>query len=106
QTAEHGPEIYRVFTRPDGSPVDLAAVKHGELLRVALLMRLGSGERQRAYLAVTDRLPAGFEPVDTDLDTVASAPDIDERHPFAELLRWSYDRPSHLELHADRVHVY
>jgi alpha-2-macroglobulin len=106
QTAENGPEIHRVFTRPDGSPVDLSEVKHGELLRVALLLRLGPGERSRAYLAVTDRLPAGFEPVDTDLDTVSSAPEIDERHPFADLLRWSYDRPSHLELHADRVNVY
>ena len=79
------------------------------MLRVALHVRMprdrvDSG--RLGYLAITDRLPAGFEPVDTDLWTVASAPEISEEHPFYDQLRWSSDSASHLEMRDDRVDLY
>lgn len=105
--AARGPSVYRVFTDPKGRPVDLGAVKAGDVVRVALLVKLPSEvDRERlGYLAVTDRLPAGFEPVQPDLSTVASAPDLDERHPFAGYLMYGSEA-SHVELRDDRVHVY
>jgi uncharacterized protein YfaS (alpha-2-macroglobulin family) len=58
------------------------------------------------YLALTDRLPAGFEPIQTDLWTVARAPEISNAHPFADMLRWGGSDASYLELRDDRVHIY
>lgn len=103
-----GPDVYRVFTTPKGAPVDLAALHTGDVVRVSLLARMPSNiDRDRAgYVALTDHLPAGFEPVQTDLATVASVPDIDDGHPFASLLKSGGGDPSHIELHDDRVNVY
>lgn len=108
-SAERGPEIYRMFTDPRGNPVDLQSVRPGETLRVAVLARLpiAAIERQRlGYLALTDRLPAGFEPIQPDLWTVSRAPDVDAQHPLYDLLRWGSGDASHVELRDDRVHLY
>ncbi len=104
-----GPDVHRVITDPLGKTLDPSHIKAGDTVRVALLVRMPEGlQRDRyGYLAVTDRLPAGFEPVDPDLATVASAPDIGPRHPFADLLRWGGGgEPSHVELRDDRVQIY
>jgi uncharacterized protein YfaS (alpha-2-macroglobulin family) len=104
-----GPEVFRVFTDAKGGAVDLAKVHAGDVLRVALMVRLPVERvaRERlGYLAVTDRIPAGFEPIQPDLATVASAPDIGDHHPFSALLH-GWDNPaSHVELHDDRVNLY
>ena len=103
-----GPEVFRVFTTPKGGAVDLAKVHVGDVLRVAILARLpvGTIARERlAYLALTDHLPAGFEPIQPDLATVASVPDLGDAHPFASELRWG-NSASHVELHDDRVDLY
>jgi alpha-2-macroglobulin len=108
-SAERGPEVYRMFTDPRGNPVDLANVAPGQTLRVALLARLpiGTLERQRlGYLALTDRLPAGFEAIQPDLWTVSRAPDLESVHPLYDLLRWGSGDASHVELRDDRVHMY
>ncbi|MFO0757829.1 MAG: MG2 domain-containing protein [Byssovorax sp.] len=103
------PEIYRVITDPKGGAIDLAKVKAGDVLRVALMIRLPVGQVDRhrlGYLAVTDRIAAGFEPVQPDLATVASAPEIGDHHPFSALLH-GWDNPaSYAELHDDRVQLY
>jgi hypothetical protein len=102
------PEVFRVFTTPKGGAVDLAKVHAGDVLRVAILARLpvGAIDRERlGYLALTDRLPAGFEPIQPDLATVASVPDLGAEHPFAPELRWG-NSASHVELHDDRVDLY
>jgi hypothetical protein len=106
QSAKDGPDVYRIFTTPQGAPVDLAKVKAGELLRVAILVKLGDDEEQRSYLAIRDRIAAGFEPVDPDLDSVANAPAIEDGHPLASLLRYPSERASYVELHDDRVHIH
>ncbi len=108
-SSDRGPEIYRVYTTARGEPVDLAAVTPGQVLRVSLLAELPVGKlewNRMSYLAVTDRLPAGFEPVQPDLWTVARAPDITDAHPFYDQLRWGGSDASFLELRDDRVHVY
>lgn len=107
-SAERGPDVFRVFTDAKGAPVDLEAVRAGDVLRVGLLVRLPSSvdSDRLGYLAVTDHLPAGFEPVQTDLATVASVPELDASHPFAQILRSGSNEASHMELHDDRVNVY
>jgi alpha-2-macroglobulin len=100
-----GPDVYRFYSKPDGTPIDLSAVKAGDMVRVALLVRY-DGARDRDYLAVTDLLPAGFEPVDPDLATVSSAPELVEDHPLYSVLRWGGANASHVEMRDDRVQVY
>ena len=103
-----GPEVYRVFTTPKGGAVDLARVHAGDVLRVAVLARLpvDTVDRERlGYLALTDHLPAGFEPIQPDLATVASVPDLGEEHPFSSVLGHG-NSASHVELHDDRVELY
>lgn len=107
-SAAKGPDVYRVYTTPKGERVDLAHIKAGDVLRVAILARLpDDGDRQRrGYLAVTDRLPAGFEPIQPDLATVASAPELSDAHPLSWVLRYGEGSASHVELRDDRVHLY
>jgi uncharacterized protein YfaS (alpha-2-macroglobulin family) len=107
-TSRVGPDIFRVFTDTKGRAVDLGSVKTGDVLRVALLVKMPSSlaSERLGYVAVTDHLPAGFEPVQTDLATVASVPDIEGAHPFSALLRSGSNEASHMELHDDRVNVY
>lgn len=108
-TAASGPSIYRVITDARGESIDLTSVKPGQVLRVALLADLPVGDLESGamnYLALTDRLPAGFEPIQTDLWTVARAPEISSAHPFADMLRWGGSDASYLELRDDRVYIY
>jgi alpha-2-macroglobulin len=103
-----GPEVYRVYTDPRGGPVDLARVRAGDVLRVALLARLpddDNARERRGYLALTDRLPAGFEAIQPDLATVATVPDLKDDYPFSAVLRWG-NAASHVEMHDDRVDMY
>lgn len=108
-SAARGPDIYRVFTDARGEAIDLAAVKPGQVLRVALLADLPIGDLDSSemnYLAVTDRLPAGFEPIQPDLWTVARAPEVTSAHPFADMLRYGGSDASFIELRDDRVQIY
>ncbi|MBK9753129.1 MAG: hypothetical protein IPO88_06415 [Nannocystis sp.] len=108
-SAIRGPDIYRVFTDARGEAIDLAAVKPGQVVRVALLADLPLGDLDSSemnYLAVTDRLPAGFEPIQPDLWTVARAPEVTDAHPFADMLRYGGSDASFIELRDDRVHIY
>lgn len=102
-----GPSVYRVFTDPKGGPIDLAKIKAGEVVRVALRIDLPRLDNWRAtYLAVTDRLAAGFQPVQPDLATVASVPDIEKGHPFYEGLTGWGGSASFVDIRDDRVNVY
>jgi hypothetical protein len=107
QTAT-GPAVYRVYTDAKGQPVDLASVRAGDVLRVALVARRppAVSEERYGYVALTDRLPAGFEPVQQDLATVAAQPDAGPSHPFAAWFQHADERPSFLEMHDDRVSIY
>ncbi len=103
----HGPSVYRVISDPRGGAVDLSKIKAGTLLRVAVFARLPDlDEDRRGYVALTDRLPAGFEPVQPDLATVATAPEIESHHPFADSLRYASAEVNHIDMHDDRVSIY
>lgn len=106
-SGENGPDLYRVFTTPEGAPVDLSRVQAGQVLRVALLALQPSGPTQGKfrYLSITDALPAGFEAVDTSLETVARVADAGSAHPFHEWFQAS-SRPDHLELDTTKVKIY
>lgn len=108
-TPEKGAELYRVITDAEGKIIDLGDVSPGQVLRVSLLAKLPVGEIEYGkmnHLAVTDRLPGGFEAVQTDLWTVARAPDITEAHPFYSRLRWGGSDASFIEMHDERVNIY
>ncbi|HEY8379888.1 MAG TPA: MG2 domain-containing protein, partial [Nannocystis sp.] len=108
-SAKKGPHVYRTITDPRGAPVDLAGVKAGQVLRVALLADFPQDElesHEKNFLAVTDRLPAGFEPIQPDLWTVSRAPDLTDQHPFYDDLRWGSADANYLELRDDRVYIY
>ncbi len=104
----HGPEVYRVYTDAKGAPVDLESVRAGDVLRVALVVRRPAAvsDERYGYLAITDRLPAGFEPVQQDLATTSAQSDAGSEHPFAAWFRRAGSRPSFVEMHDDRVSLY
>lgn len=108
-TGEEAPDVYRLYTDSKGRPVSLEQIDPGQVLRVALMVRMPTDRvphERLGYLAITDRLPAGFEAVQPDLWTVARVPDLDESHPFYETLRWSQNDATHVEMHDDRVDMY
>lgn len=108
-SGESAPDVHRLYTDTKGQPVSLEGIDPGTVLRVALLVRMPTDRvpyERLGYLAITDRLPAGFEAVQTDLWTVAKAPDLDESHPFHDVLRWSENDATHVEMHDDRVDLY
>ena len=104
----NGPSVFRVYTDAKGGPVDLSKVRPGDVLRVAIVVRRPESvaPERFGYVAITDRLPAGFEPVQQDLATVAAQPDIGDAHPLAAWLRSADERASFVELRDDRVNVY
>ena len=102
-----GPSVYRVFTDARGAPVDLANVKAGDVVRVAVRIELPKLDEWRAtYLAITDRFAGGFQPVQPDLATVAAAPDVQKEHPFYEGLTSWGGSASHVDVRDDRVNIY
>ena len=105
-----GLDVYRVYTDPKGRPVDLAKIHAGDVVRVLVVARLPDPSNvdrvRRGYVAITDKLAGGFEPIDPDLATVARPPDLDASIPFAEVLRDNAGSADHVELHDDRVNIY
>jgi uncharacterized protein YfaS (alpha-2-macroglobulin family) len=105
-----GPDVYRVYTDPKGRPQDLSKVHAGDVVRVLIVARLPDpstvDRARRGYVAITDRLAAGFEPIDPDLATVARPPELDDSMPFAGIFREWSGNADHVELHDDRVNVY
>jgi len=81
----------------------LTSFKAGDLIRVTLTLRL---TKERRYVAVTDPLPAGFEPVESWFATTAAdvARSQDEQptsgDAWAFWTRGGFDR---VERHDDRV---
>ena len=102
-----GPSVYRVFTTPSGTPIDLAQVKAGDVVRVTMRIELPAMDRWRAsFLAVTDRFAAGFSPIAPELATVTSPPELTKEHPwYTELTGWG-GTASHVDVRDDRVNLY
>ena len=89
-------------TRPAAS-----SYKAGDLIRVTLTLRL---TKERRFVAVTDPLPAGFEPLESwfettarSIDTADPAPDDGEASWDALWQRGGFD---HVQRHDDRVELF
>ena len=105
--AAQGVSIHRAYSDAAGKPIDLSKVKVGEIVRVAMRIEMPKLDSWRlGYLAVSDRLPAGFEPVNTDLATSGSIPSIDKSHPYFQGLSRYGASPTHMDLRDDRVQLY
>jgi hypothetical protein len=108
-SAKRGPDLYRVITSPVGEEVDLSKVDPGQMLRVTLLARMPGEDfdsDRRGFVAITDAIGAGFEPVQPELATMTTPPDVPPGARLGELLGWGTAEPSHSELHDDRVDLY
>jgi len=108
-SSERGPEVYRIYTDTAGRPIDPATIRPTQIVRVALMARLPTTayfDEQLGYLAMTDRIPAGFEPVQPDLWTVSRPGDLTPEHPLYSILQWGSPDASHVALRDDRVHMY
>jgi len=104
--SRNGPSVYRVFTDAAGRPVDLGNLKPGDVVRVALRVDVPSLEEYRAgYLAVSDPIAAGLEPIKPDLATVAQVDAVGREHPFHQAIAGGAVA-SHVDVRLDRVNVY
>ena len=100
-----GIHITRQYERyvPDGEGEVTTSFALGEVVRVRLRLDL---PREGRFLAVTDRLPAGFEPIDAAFATTASdlAEEATRQSSDGDWRRWwragGFD---HSEKHDDRV---
>jgi uncharacterized protein YfaS (alpha-2-macroglobulin family) len=102
-----GVSIHRAYSDATGKVLDLDNVKPGQIVRVAVRIDMPHLESYRlGYLAVTDRLPAGFEPLNTDLASTGSIPELSKEHPFFEGLSGYGSAASHIDLRDDRVQLY
>jgi uncharacterized protein YfaS (alpha-2-macroglobulin family) len=103
----HGVSIHRAYSDAGGKPLDVANVKPGQVIRVAVRIEMPKLDSYRlGYLAVTDRIPAGFEALNTDLATTGSLPELSKDHPFFEGLSSYGVEASHIDLRDDRVQLY
>ena len=103
----HGVSIHRAYSDAAGKTLDLNQVKPGQIVRVAVRVEMPKLDDYRlGYLAVTDRLPAGFETLNTDLATTGSLPELSRDHPFFEGLSGYGATASHIDLRDDRVQLY
>jgi uncharacterized protein YfaS (alpha-2-macroglobulin family) len=91
----------------DGTRPNATSYKAGDLVRVTLRFHL---TKERRYVAVTDPLPAGFEPVESWLATTAASlaerqddqGDVEQSW-FSWWQRGGFD---HVERHDDRVQLF
>lgn len=89
----------------EGSDAAKTAFKAGDLIKVTLRIR---NTKERRYVAVTDPIPAGTEPVETAFATTATA--LVEEQTAAETSDWRtfWQRGGwdYTERHDDRVNVF
>jgi uncharacterized protein YfaS (alpha-2-macroglobulin family) len=81
----------------------IRSYKAGDLVRVTLRLRL---TKERRYVAVSDPLPAGFEPVESWFATTATdlaREQREEEHGGDWTVRWRRSGFDHVERHDDRV---
>ncbi len=105
--AGKGVSIHRAYSDAEGKELALDAVKPGQIVRIALRIEMPKLDSYRlGYLAVTDRLPAGFEALNTDLATTGSIPTLSKEHPFFDGLSGYGAAASHMDLRDDRVQLY
>ena len=109
QGLDNGIRIERSFAPyiENGSRPAATSYKAGDLIRVTLTLRL---TKERRFVAVTDPLPAGFEPLESWFATTARSiattetdPDDDDTSWQALWQRGGFD---HVQRHDDRVELF
>jgi uncharacterized protein YfaS (alpha-2-macroglobulin family) len=109
QGLDNGIRIERAFAPyvENGSRPAATTYKAGDLVRVTLTMRL---TKERRYVAVTDPLPAGFEPLEswftTTARTIATSSDTDNDTETSWESWWQRGGFDHVERHDDRVELF
>ncbi|HVT44253.1 MAG TPA: MG2 domain-containing protein [Thermoanaerobaculia bacterium] len=100
---DHGFQVERSYVQAEGGAVT-KTFNAGDLVRVELRFRL---PKERRWVAVTDPIPAGFEPVESWFATTASEltrMQVDEETQGGDWMAWwqrgGFD---HVERHDDRV---
>jgi alpha-2-macroglobulin len=102
QALDRGFHIERAYAVAD-EPAS-TSFKAGDLITVTLRIR---ATKERKYVAITDPIPAGTEPVETWFATTASA--LVEQQLRQERASWAWWERSgfdHVERHDDRVNVF
>ena len=91
----------------NGSRPATLTYKAGDLVRVTLTLRLS---KERRFVAVTDPLPAGFEPIESWFATAARTTPSTEPDPAETGSSWDtwWQRGGfdHVERHDDRVQLF
>ncbi|HEY2941756.1 MAG TPA: hypothetical protein VGN09_04915, partial [Vicinamibacteria bacterium] len=106
---DQGFRIERRYARgAEGAPDEpLTAFAAGELVRVTLTVHL---TKERRYVAVTDPLPAGFEPVESWFATTAAGlahqQQREEQQDQDWMEWWKHGGFDRVERHDDRVMLY
>jgi hypothetical protein len=105
QPMNNGFQIERTYETVGDAPAPSASFTAGQLIRVTLKIR---NTKERRFVAVTDPIPAGTEPVETLFATTAS--DLVERSRNDRVFDWtSWFRRGgwdHEERHDDRVNAF
>ncbi len=105
--AKNGVSVHRAYTDAKGNAIDLAHLKAGQIVRVAIRAELPKMDAWRmSYIAITDRLPGGLEAIDPDLATTAYTADLSKEHPFYDGLTSYGASASHIDRRDDRVQIY
>jgi uncharacterized protein YfaS (alpha-2-macroglobulin family) len=97
---------YAPFVESGASPAASLSYKAGDLVRVTLSLDL---TKERRFVAVTDPLPAGFEPVESWFATTAAALSTDQRQQEAQGSWWNWWQRGgfdHVERHDDQIRLF
>jgi uncharacterized protein YfaS (alpha-2-macroglobulin family) len=97
---------YAPYVEGGSAPAASLSYKAGDLIRVTLTLDL---TKERRFVAVTDPLPAGFEPVESWFATTAATLSTDQRRTEAEgswSNWWRRGGFDHVERHDDQVRLF
>jgi alpha-2-macroglobulin len=104
QALDAGFQVERTYA-VDGTDETKTTFKAGDLIQVTLRLR---ATKERRYVAITDPIPAGTEPVDTWFATTATA--LVDRQVEAQtsdwMTMWQHGGWDYVERHDDRVNVF
>jgi len=109
QGLDQGIRVQRTYAPyvENGTRPAATSFKAGDLVRVTLVLQL---TKERRYVAVTDPLPAGFEPIEswfaTSAATLARAQDDQEEASEDGWQWWKAGGFDHVERHDDRVELF
>lgn len=96
---DEGFAVKRIYESAGGSEIDRESVRAGTLLRVRVQV---SAEKELTYFALDDKLPAGLEPLNTNLKTTERV----DREGLSELALSTMDLISYSEVRDSRVLFY